>query len=825
MFNRSLPLAVRIAIAPIMVALAVGAKLAIDPAFGSADASPYLLLTTPIIACALIAGFWPGVFASVLAVLATDYFFLEPENSLAGTSSGQYLQLAVFLAEGILLSAVGGALRRTILDHDRVMDGERIARSAAEDGRRRYRELMEGLGVALYTTDAEGRITYFNEAAEELWGRSPALGEERWCGSWHLYNPDGSPMAHEDCPMAVSLKEGRAVRGAEAIAEKPDGTRVNFIPFPTPLRAADGRITGAVNVLVDITDRRRAEQALREAEEKYRGIFENAVFGVFQTTPEGRFLVANDALARMLGYESASELVEQVQDIGAQIHVDPDRRAEFVRVLDAEGVVTGFTAQAYKRGGGTIWLSLSGRALRDENGRLTGFEGIAEDTTARIEAEEQVARLLGDEQAARMEAELSQKRFRFLSEASGALAASLEYGLALDRIPGLAVPELADVCEVYTFDEEGGVAEVSMACSSDGLCETVRELHDAYRPRPGAPHPLVTLLRGKKSVLVGEIEPSALKHLAQNDRQRDILDRLGLTSYMAVPLVTRGRFVGAMTFASADVNRRFGAAELATAEILSRRVSMALENARLYRESQQAQEELRAAAEAKDEFLGVMSHELRTPITSIMGGARLLRSRNGKLDDDSRAEILADVEAESERMYRMVENLLALGRLELGQEVATEPVLTQRIIQKMATSFMHRKPARSVEIVADETLPPAIASPAYLELAIRNLLSNADKYSPADEPIEIRATQAGDSLEVAVLDRGPGIDPAEAETIFDRFYRSARTSGQTAGVGLGLTVCKRMIEAQSGSVWARPREGGGSEIGLTLPVYTNGADS
>jgi K+-sensing histidine kinase KdpD len=175
-------------------------------------------------------------------------------------------------------------------------------------------------------------------------------------------------------------------------------------------------------------------------------------------------------------------------------------------------------------------------------------------------------------------------------------------------------------------------------------------------------------------------------------------------------------------------------------------------------------------------------------------------------------------------MYRMVENLLALGRLELGQAIATEPVLTQRVVRKLATSFMQRKPARSVEVSADEKLEPAAAAPAYVELAIRNLLSNADKYSPPGAKIEIRATQTGDELEIAVLDRGPGIPPDEAEAIFDRFYRSARTSGQTAGVGLGLTVCKRMMEAQSGSVWARPREGGGSEIGLTLPVYKNGVE-
>jgi PAS domain S-box-containing protein len=125
-----------------------------------------------------------------------------------------------------------------------------------------YRSFLEALGVAVYTTDAAGSITYFNEAAAELWGRRPELGEE-WCGSFKLFWSDGSPMAHGDCPMAIALKEGRSVRGFTAIAERPDGSRIDFQPYPTPLYDRKGRLIGAVNVLVDITERRRMEDDLR----------------------------------------------------------------------------------------------------------------------------------------------------------------------------------------------------------------------------------------------------------------------------------------------------------------------------------------------------------------------------------------------------------------------------------------------------------------------------------------------------------------------------------------------------------------------------------
>ena len=128
-----------------------------------------------------------------------------------------------------------------------------------EANERRLRELLDALPAAIYTTDAEGRVTFYNQAAVDLTGREPELGSDQWCVTWKLFWPDGTPLPHEDCPMAVALKENRPVLGMEAIAERPDGTRVPFLPFPTPLRDAEGNLVGAINMLVDITDRKAAE--------------------------------------------------------------------------------------------------------------------------------------------------------------------------------------------------------------------------------------------------------------------------------------------------------------------------------------------------------------------------------------------------------------------------------------------------------------------------------------------------------------------------------------------------------------------------------------
>ncbi len=139
----------------------------------------------------------------------------------------------------------------------------KLAEENVKESEQRLRELLQGLPAAIYTTDAAGCITFYNEAAVELWGCRPDIGSATWCGSWRLFHPDGTPMPHDRCPMALTLKQRHPIRGAEAVAERPDGTRVTFMPYPTLLHDCAGAVVGAVNMLVDITERKASEERLR----------------------------------------------------------------------------------------------------------------------------------------------------------------------------------------------------------------------------------------------------------------------------------------------------------------------------------------------------------------------------------------------------------------------------------------------------------------------------------------------------------------------------------------------------------------------------------
>jgi len=227
--------------------------------------------------------------------------------------------------------------------------------------------------------------------------------------------------------------------------------------------------------------------------------------------------------------------------------------------------------------------------------------------------------------------------------------------------------------------------------------------------------------------------------------------------------------------------------------------------------------ELRAANASKDEFLGLVSHELKTPITTIMGNAQILRTKGERLDEESRKMALQDIETESQRLHSIIDNLLVLARLERGQELAIEPVFVRRILREAIDAFA-AKTRRAISLEAPEEYAFVLADPVYIRQVIENLLSNAHKYSPAAEPIVVRVDRGSRELRVRVIDRGDGFAAEEAEKLFQPFYRSERTSRDASGAGIGLAVCNRIIDALGGRMWAAGGDGGGAEVGFSLPL-------
>ncbi len=317
--------------------------------------------------------------------------------------------------------------------------------------------------------------------------------------------------------------------------------------------------------------------------------------------------------------------------------------------------------------------------------------------------------------------------------------------------------------------------------------------------------PGYTLLRG---------EPVIVEDAADERRftlERELLER-GVVSSMSVPIQGAPEPYGVLVTHS-ELGRRFTRDDISFMVAISNILAAPAERSR-------AEEAERKVAELRDAFVGVISHELRTPITTIYGSAKILRHPKTRLSKAIRDEAIADIEAEAERLYRLVEDLLVLSRAEGGRlDVGDEPVLLHHLLPRVVASERQRHPSLRFELTMPHRLQAVAGEETYIEQVVRNLLGNAVKYGPSDAPIDVIAEDRDREVQIQVLDRGPGIQPDEAVTMFELFYRSKHTASQAGGVGIGLFVCRQLVEAMGGRIWSRPRPEGGAEFGFTLPAY------
>ncbi|HEU5205448.1 MAG TPA: ATP-binding protein, partial [Candidatus Limnocylindrales bacterium] len=222
----------------------------------------------------------------------------------------------------------------------------------------------------------------------------------------------------------------------------------------------------------------------------------------------------------------------------------------------------------------------------------------------------------------------------------------------------------------------------------------------------------------------------------------------------------------------------------------------------------------------RDTFIGMLSHELRTPVTSIYGGSQVLLNRGDRLDDETRRELISDVASEAERLHRLIENLLVLARVERGQDLAGgEPVLLQRVLPLIVERERALWPETTIEMTIPPGLPTVRGHDGYVGQVVQNLLSNAAKYAGAGSSVQIVAAREEAGVSVHVLDDGGGIPAEHAEHLFDLYYRAPGAADRAPGAGIGLFVCRHIINALGGTIWARSRPEGGAEFGFELPIY------
>jgi K+-sensing histidine kinase KdpD len=419
---------------------------------------------------------------------------------------------------------------------------------------------------------------------------------------------------------------------------------------------------------------------------------------------------------------------------------------------------------------------------------------------------------------ARHRAEASRQRLQFLAAATQRLAASLDYDVTLSALARLVVPRLADYCLVDVVEEDGSIRRVAVAHADADKQHLVQHLC-AYPPSAASPSSISKVLHSGQPALLREIDDDLIRQSVHDPRERQTVLALGPRSGLILPLNSRERVLGAISLFTASERPRYVEADLDLAGELASRAALAVDNARLYAAA-------RRAISARDEFLASASHELRTPLSHIKGFVSTLRQTDVAWDEETRQELLADAERETDRLASLIRDVLDMTRLQSGgadegERTALDPADVVAGGLDRVRGLVTEHPV-TVDVPA--ALPSVVGDSAQLERVIANLLENAVKFSPPGTPIAISAVATEDAVELRVDDEGPGIPPDQLELIFERFYRVRSESTPIPGTGLGLAICRRIVEAHGGSIWAEHRERGARfVVRLPTELYVKGA--
>ncbi|WP_242516204.1 AAA family ATPase [Sorangium cellulosum] len=422
------------------------------------------------------------------------------------------------------------------------------------------------------------------------------------------------------------------------------------------------------------------------------------------------------------------------------------------------------------------------------------------------------ARLLSKERSARAGAEAAGRRAAFLAEAGEILAGSLDYGETLSRIARLSVRSLCDWCVIDVL-ERGGTWRTSWAHSVPAKEPLLAELRRQYRPGRDSRHPAARVLRDGKPLLLPEFSEDVSRTYCEDDVHAGLIRELGTQSFIAVPLVVRGRAVGALSVVSSDPGRRYGEADLELVQEVARRAAIAIDNARLYRAAQEA-------VRARDEFLTVATHELNTPMTSLTLSLEAIQRHlqpDRPWDPRAMGRQVDRALRQAARLTRLNDELLDVSRgqaVRLSLHVAEVDLvaLVRDVIARFKLDLARAGCSLSLR---DGGRLVGLWDRSRVDQIVTHLLANAIKFG-AGKPVEISLGEEAGTARLSVKDHGIGIDPARHAQIFERFGRAV-SERHYGGLGLGLYMSRRIAEAHGGSIRVRSAPGDGATFTVELP--------
>lgn len=684
---------------------------------------------------------------------------------------------------GIVLDVTG----RKRLEEERLrlvqLETAMMETAAAE---RAMAETLERITDGFIAIDREFQVTVVNGRAVELVGgsRDELIGTD----------------LRDILPILIDESEHAGVIAA-CTAEEPESFDVIQ---PGGRHAFEVRIfpgqDGATMHVRDVTDLRVAEQQRRTAESRFRSLVQSASDVILIIDRAGRIQFASPAVERIVGLRPADVVGTDVGRLVFPADLKRLRRT-FLRTLRWPGLGSPIELRVEDRAGGIRWLEVTPTNLMADPA-IGGIVAYCRDVTER---------------------HVSEFNLWLLSEISAVIGSSLDLAETLRGLTGLVVTSLGDLCAVDVVDDEGRLNRV--AASRRGGSDESHTAEAPIRFPMGADESwsAADIVALRRAVVYQESDVAAWSDRPAVKARLARLDSLGIRSAVVAPVISHGVVRGVVTIASEEPTR-FTTNDIGIVEEIARRAALAIENARLYQHAQDA-------IEARDTFLSVAAHEIRTPITSVSGYAAMLRKEmSNRRDPDRIARYVDRLSQAGERLSDLAEDLLDISRIRVGQlPFRLGPVdlsgLLRQVVQQGAVQ--RDGPPRDVRLLGVDEPAVVHADSDRLEQVFANLLDNAIKYSLPSEPIEIelRATPGG--VLISVRDRGIGIASGELHSVFSPFSRATNAmQSDIPGLGLGLSICRAIVERHGGRIWAESEGPGlGATLMVMLPETPDGYDA
>jgi PAS domain S-box-containing protein len=767
----------------VLVVSAVALRWLLDPVLGET-----LPLSTVygFVALAVWYGGWgPGLLTSILGYAAINWLIMPPRFSFHLQQHDAW-GIVAYVSSVSIIIVIGELVRRTqrqiaetaALASDRLQQlqaevderrqaEERLGRSERDFAEflrvseRRYRELIERLPAAVYTCDAEGRIQLYNQAAEDLWGRKLQIGEDVWCGSLRLSRPDGSPLPLAESPMAVAVRQGRGSEGEEIIIHRPDGSTRHVLAYPRPIRDESGMVTGAVNMLLDLTERKRTEDHLKANEVRTRAMFDSALDALITMDAEGRVQDFNPAAERIFGYRRADAIGHLVAELIIPPELRERHRAGLRRYLETGEIsVLGrrIHMPALTAEGKEIPVEFSITVTR-QPGLPPFFTASLRDISDRIRSERATAHL-------------------------AAIVTSSDDAIISKDVEGIVTSWNASAERLFGYTAEEMIGQpVLRLIPADGQNEE-REI-------------LSRISRGER-----------IEHY-ETVRCRKDGTRLTVSLTISPLFDAHGRVIGASKIAR-DITHQKRAEEA----LRDRERALSMANDELL----QQKAGLAEANKELQSFSYSVSHDLRAPLRTIDAYVRIVEEDHlPELNAEVR-RCLGVVKKAAGQAGELIDDLLEFSRLgRVGMDF--RPTRMTELAREVAEGLQTVQQGCALDLTIGD-LPRCHGDWRLLKAVWTNLLGNAFKFTRYRDPAQIEVgwlpdDRQADATVYYVKDNGVGFDMKYAHKLFGVFQR-LHLKDEFEGTGVGLAIVQRIVQRHGGRVWAEGKVDGGATFFFSL---------